>query len=162
MTPELTLAVIFLAPVLLLTLFKINAATVFLSLCLGSVLVSYFANSPTVLNFVMAHNAQLSTVGDHTNEILLLLTPVILTMIFMMRTIHGKGHALMNLLPAVGVGFLGALLLVPLLPPGLSHNVIHSTLWPQLLKIQSPVVAASATVCLITIWMQRPKGHKKH
>ncbi len=43
MTPEITLAAIVLVPVIVLMFFRINAALVFLSLCLGSVLVQFVA-----------------------------------------------------------------------------------------------------------------------
>lgn len=44
MSPEFALAAIVLAPVVLLMVLRVNAALVFLSLCLGDVLVQFTAN----------------------------------------------------------------------------------------------------------------------
>ena len=82
----------------------------------------------------------------------------------MLRTVRGRGRLLLNALPSVGVGLLGALLVVPLLPPGLSHNIVGSELWNQVTRAQDLIVGTSALVCLLVLWLQRPKtgGLKKH
>jgi ABC-type spermidine/putrescine transport system permease subunit I len=69
----------------------------------------------------------------------------------------------LNLLPAAGVGLLGGLLVVPLLPGGLSHDIVGSSLWDQVLRAQDLIVGVSALICLLVLWLQRPKtGHDKH
>ncbi len=164
MTPVITLAAIVLVPVLYLMILRVNAALVFLSLCLGDVLVQFVA--PDANSFMALFSAHLPAGMDKGNEtikIILLLLPVVLTSVFMIRTVKGHGRLLLNLLPAVGVGLLGGLLVVPLLPPGLSHNIINSSLWSQVQRTQDLIVGASALVCLLVLWLQRPKtGHAKH
>jgi hypothetical protein len=161
--PVIALTAIVLVPVLILMVLRINAALVFLSLCLGDVLVQFVAKDTT--EFLTLHNdkfVQAST-GNNTVKIILLLLPVLLTALFMIKTIHGNGRLLLNLLPSAGVGLLGALLVVPLLPPGLGHNVLDSTLWTGVNRAQDLIVGASAVVCLFVLWLQRPKaGHSKH
>ena len=84
-------------------------------------------------------------------------------MIFMIRTVRGYGRLALNALPSIGVGLLGALLVVPLLSPGLSHNIVDSSLWDQVTKAQDLIVGMSALVCLLVLWLQRPKtGEGKH
>jgi hypothetical protein len=56
---------------------------------------------------------------------------------------------------------------VPLLPGGESYALQHSKTWDQVENLQALVIGASALVCLLFLWMQRPKGHegkrgKKH
>jgi len=82
----------------------------------------------------------------------------------MIRTIRGHGRLLLNALPSAGVGLLGALLVVPLLSPGLSHNIVNSNLWAEVQRTQDLIVGASALICLLVLWLQRPKaGHEgKH
>lgn len=81
----------------------------------------------------------------------------------MIRTIHGNARMALNILPAIGVGVLGALLVVPLLPPGTAFGIIESDIWKQILNIQNIIVGGTAIVCLIVLWLQRPKtGHNKH
>lgn len=165
MNPAITLAAIVLAPVAILLLLRVNAALVFLSLCLGDVLVQFVASDAG--NFLTAHADQVpqqaTSAGNDTVKLVLLLLPVVLTTIFMVRTIRGNFRLILNLLPAAGVGLLGSLLAVPLLPPGLSHNIINDPLWSQAQHAQGLIVGASALVCMFVLWLQRPKtGHRKH
>lgn len=144
---------------------RVNAALVFLSLCLGDVLVQFVANDTTEFLTLHANQVpqQAATAGSETIKIVLLLLPVVLTTIFMIRTIRGTGRLLLNLLPAAGVGLLGGLLVVPLLPAGLSHNIVDSSLWLQVQRAQDLIVGASALVCLLVLWLQRPKtGGSSH
>lgn len=162
--PVITLAALVAAPIVLLMILRINAALVFLSLCLGDVLIQFVARDTT--DFLTLHADQVprqaATAGGNTIKLGLLLLPVILTAVFMIRTIQGRGRLLLNVLPAAGVSLLGALLIVPLLPPGLSHNIVGSSLWNQVTRAQDLIVGASAIVCLFVLWLQRPKAGGKH
>ena len=84
----------------------------------------------------------------------------------MVHTVRGNSKLALNLLPAAGVGSLGALLVVPLLPLSLSNTIIASSLWTHVLHVQDLIVGASAVVCLLVLWLQRPKTssskHSKH
>ena len=165
MTPDLTFAAIVLIPIVLLMLLRINATLVFLSLCLGNVLVQFVARDANDFFSLLESSNATGTIETTNNNvaIILLLTPVVLTTIFMIRTVHGHGRLLLNALPAAGVGLLGALLIVPLLPAGLSHNIIDSSLWSEVQRAQDLIVGASALICLLVLWLQRPKtGEGKH
>lgn len=164
MTPELTLGAIVLIPIVFLLILRVNATLVFLSLCLGSVLVQYVVgDANSFVAWLATSNAtpQIHTSQDNI-KLALLLLPVFLTSIFMIRTIRGTSRLVMNALPAVGVGLLGALLVVPLLPPGLAHNIVGSSLWDQLTKAQNVIIGGSAAICLLVLWLQRPKTEGKH
>jgi hypothetical protein len=160
----ITLAVLVLAPVAALVILRVNAALVFLSLCLGNVLVQFVAQDTTTFLTLHANQVpkQAANAGNDTVKLFLLLLPVVLTTIFMIRTVHGHGRLLLNALPAAGVGLLGSLLVVPLLPAGLSHNVVDSKLWSDATGAQDIIVGASAFVCLLVLWLQRPKTGGKH
>ena len=161
-TPEIILGAIIAVPVVLLMALRINAALVFLSLCLGDVLVQFVAgdaNSFTSL-FSSSHAIQNVTSNDGVMKIAILLLPVVLTAIFMLKTVKGAKLPL-NILPAIGVGLLGALLVVPLLPPATSANIISSPLWTQVSRGQDLIVGVSALFCLLMLWLQRPKHNKE-
>lgn len=165
MSPAITLAAIVLVPVAILLFLRVNAALVFLSLCLGDVLVRFVAGDAG--NFLTVHANQVpqqaANAGNDTVKLVLLLLPVVLTTVFMIRTIRGNFRLILNILPAAGVGLLGALLAVPLLPPGLSHNIVNASLWSQAQNAQGLIVGGSALVCMFVLWLQRPKsgsGHK--
>ena len=164
MSPEFILGAIVLAPVVVLMLLRVNAALVFLSLCLGNVLVQFIANdaSDFLTTFSGSHTVTSVTTSNSNVKLGLLLLPVILTTIFMIKTVHGTSRLVMNILPAAGVGLLGALLVVPLLPPGTAYNIVGSSLWGDVQKAQALIVGLSALVCLFVLWLQRPKtGHKR-
>jgi hypothetical protein len=159
MSPEIILAAIVLVPAILLMVLRINAALVFLSLCLGNVLVQFVASDAST--WLTAFSSPQTTVVSTANsniKLVLLLLPAALTAIFMIRTVGDSLRLALNLLPAAGVGLLGALLIVPLLPPDLSHNIVASNLWWQAQQSQNVIIALSAAVCLIALWMQRPKA----
>jgi len=132
---------------------RINAALVFLSLCLGDVLVQFVSgDTNSFLGTFTGHNAstQLIKLG-------LLLLPVILTALFMVRTIKGS-RIILNILPATGVGLLGALLAVPLLPRATAVTIMNSGLWQTVQRGQDLIVGSSALVCLFVLWLLRPKS----
>ncbi|MDB5171180.1 MAG: hypothetical protein JWO35_874 [Candidatus Saccharibacteria bacterium] len=168
MTPVITLAGIVLVPAVLLMVLRINATLVFLSLCLGNILVQFAADDvSSLIALFSARVPEGVDTSNHNISLVLLLLPTLLTALFMIKTVRGNGKLALNLLPAAGVGLLGALLVVPLLPGGLSHNIMDSSIWSQIQSAQGTVVGAAATICLLVLWMQRPKTgrddkHKKH
>jgi hypothetical protein len=166
MSPTLIFGLMIGLPVVVLLALRVNATLVFLSLCLGDVLVQFVAGDASSLHhFLSTSSVNPNHLGDNANTfgLLLLLFPVVLTTIFMIRTVSGLPKLLLNLLPAAGVGLVGALLAVPLLSPGLSFNIVDSEIWQQVQRAQDLIVSASALVCLLVLWLQRPKtGHSKH
>jgi hypothetical protein len=165
MTPVGTLAAIVLLPVIFLMVLRVNATLVFLSLCLGNVLTEFVAGDANDLLGMLSSSHATTPIHTTSNviKLVLLLLPVLLTTIFMIRTVRGGSRLLLNLLPAAGVGLLGGLLVVPLLPAGLSHNIVHSALWNQVVKAEDLIVGSSALICLFVLWLQRPKtGEDKH
>lgn len=165
MSPELILAGIVAIPAAVLMLLRINAALVFLSLCLGNVLVQFVASdaSSWLTTFSGSHTTTVVTTTNSNIKLFLLLTPAVLTAIFMIKTVSDTPRLVMNILPSVGVGLLGALLVVPLLSPDVSHNIIASSLWWNAQQTENVIVGGTAIICLVALWMQRPKaGHSKH
>lgn len=153
-----------LVPVILIVLLRVNAAFVFLSLCLGDVLVHFTGDDAVSIFTGASVNAH---VAASTIKLLLLLLPAALTVLFMIQTVR-HSQQIFNILPALGVGVLTALFVVPQLPPGLSHEITGSNVWGQIQTYQSGLVAFSTLVCLVFLWMLRPKHvgkdgrHHKH
>ena len=146
------------APLIILTALRINAALVFLSLCLGEVLVMFAGKEATetvgILNSHGDANANLVSLG-------LLLIPVVLTAFIMIGTVKGKLKLAFNGLPALAVGTLGLLLAEPLFTPGLQGGIENTVVWQQIQGLQMVAITASALISLLAWWMQRPK-HKHH
>lgn len=165
MSPEVIIIGIIVLPIVLLFLLRVNAALVFLSLCLGAVLVQFAGHDAATIIAGAAINAHATT---STVELALLFAPVILTILFMLKTVRGKSKRIFNVLPSIGVGLLALLLAVPLLPPSAKQAVMQDHLWQMVASLQSGVVALSTFICLIFLLLMRPKHapaeekHAKH
>jgi len=154
--------ILLLAPPIVFTVLRINAVLVFLSLCLGDVLVRYVASDANSLLTLFAPGVS----GKVTSfvQVVVLCLPVVLTSIFMVLSVHGRWRIATNVLPALGVGFLGVLLVVPILPPEFRAGVQQGHVWPEVVKLQSLIVGVSAIVSILFLWTQRSAvGHEsKH
>jgi hypothetical protein len=157
MDPLIILVVLLAVPVVLLLALRVNAAFIFLSLCLGAVLVQFVApDGATILASVTAHgNGPLA--NQSTVNLVLQLLPVILTTLIMIHSVHGKAKNAFNFLPAVGVSALLALLTVPLLPYGLTAGIMKQPLWHELENLQTMIISVSTLLTLLFLWMHRPK-----
>jgi xanthine/uracil permease len=155
MTPLVLMAGMIVVPPLLILVLRVNAAILFLSLCLGSVLVQFVGNDAS--SFVNLFSSS-KLVSGYGAQLVLLLLPAAFTMIVMIGTVRGKFRTLLNLLPAVAVGVVGLLLAEPLFSPGLRNAVAGTQAWQNLQQLQVLIVSASTIVSLLFLWLQRP-GH---
>ena len=164
MTPTgLAIAIVAL-PAVVLTALRINATLVFLSLCLGQVLVLFVSQDVASTVGILMSNGSTSPM---LVSIGLLTIPAILTAFCMIGTIKGRVKQVLNLLPALSVGALGLLLVTPLLSAGLQSGIESTPVWEQVKGLQTIVVGASAIISLFFLWVQRPSGKlveegKKH
>jgi hypothetical protein len=148
-----------LAPILVLTILRINAVMVFLGLCLGSVMLRYVGPDATsVLHFALPHAS--GNVSKSTMDLVLLLGPAVATAFFRIFSVKGKILTLINILPAAGTSFLGILLAIPVLAPGLRYAIEGQSIWQNLVRAQDLVVGISALMSLVYLWTQR-RGHRK-
>lgn len=158
MDPNIILIAILAAPVLLLMVLRVNAAQVFLSLCLGAVLVQFVGpDAATIVSSTSAHSRGVPSSQSVVNLVLLLL-PVVLTTVFMINSVKGKAKQAFNLLPAIGVATLGALLAVPMTSAGLTGSITMLPLWKELENLQTMILGISTLLVLLYLWMHRSKA----
>jgi len=158
MAPLILLAALVLGPALIAILLRVNAAILFMSLCVGELLVQNV--SADTLNILTSN--KIGSVSHSSVELGLLLMPVTLTVVFMLHSVHGT-KAMLNVLPALGFGLMSTLLVKPLLSPGFQKTLQHTTVWHQILQAQTFIVAVSAVLALLFLWMQgRSGGHSKN
>lgn len=167
-TPLMFIVAMVTIPVLLLLVLRINAAIVFLSLCLGDVLVQFAGqDAGSFINLF----SRSEVVRGYGASLALLLIPVIFTMIVMIGTVRGKFRLLLNILPAVGVGLVGVLLAEPHFSPGLRDAISRTQAWSNIQQLQVLIVTVSTIVSLLFLWLQRPgrsnheggkRGRRKH
>lgn len=136
-------------PVLVILLLRSDAPVVFLSLCAGALLVQY-AGGDTQLASKAAANS--NVVVEQYFQLGLLLAPVVLTT-FLLRKTMKPGNFIFSLLPAIGVGLVGVLLAVPLLPNAVSDAITKTSGWAMLQENKEVVVAASIVASLVALWV---------
>lgn len=140
-------------PLIVLTVLRINAAIVFLSLSLGYVLVQLVANDAnSLINFLAP---QADSLSRTTWQLGMLFLPVVLTCIIMLFSVKGHVKLLLNLLPAAAVSVMAVLLAVPLFTPGLRYALESSELWQQISGAQAFAIGAGALISLIFLWTSR-------
>lgn len=159
MDPHLILGLIIGLPVLLFTILRVNAAIGFLALCLGALLGSFVVrDAMELLRGYVAPNSQMT---ESVVAFILLWLPVLAVLIFMMTTISGKQRGI-NLIPALAVGLVGALVSVPFLTPIVQTDVYLSDGWQLLESNQALIVTIGTIASLLLMRMRKPieSGHK--
>jgi hypothetical protein len=161
MSPLVLLIIMAVIPVILLMVLRVNAAIVFLSLCLGSVLVRFVGSDTQSFVNLLTPSKLFSGYGV---LLALLLLPAIFTMVVMIGTVHGKFGLIFNLLPALSVGLLAVLLAEPLFSAGLRGSIGTTAVWHDVVRAEVLVVGVGSLVSLLFLWLQRPKrsGGEKH
>ena len=147
------LALIVIVPAIGLYLLRVNAAAVFLALCLGYVLVSFDSHNAHRLTNALAHNnipvhLQLSSVAINLG---LLLAPAALTLLLQIKSVNGR-RKFLNILPSVAVGLFAALIVVPQLPGSVMESVISTKYWAQLTHYETDIVGIGAVISLLFYW----------
>lgn len=160
MPNDIVLIVATLLPAALLVALRINAAMVFLSLCLGQVLVEFVAkDTDSLISFIAPNSA---SVSSSVMYLIMLFVPVVLTSLIMLFSVHGKLKNIFNILPALGAGALLVLLAVPLLTPQTRQTIYGLSFWQQLSDAQAMIIGTTAFISLIILWKQHRHGHKGH
>lgn len=159
---NLALILAIVIPVVLILVLRSNGPVIFLSLCVGAVLVRFVGSDAGLLGSALGNNAK---AASSYSQLGLLLVPPVLSLFFLRHSIRGT-KIVFNILPAIAVGLVGVLLAVPLLPGGVQHNMTGSNGWSLLVHQQEIVVIASSLVCLIVLWLaphrDTDKKHHKH
>lgn len=159
MDPLFIMAGIVALPVVIFSLLRVNAATAFLGLCLGSVLGNYVAEDfAEVLRGSLAPTPELN---EMIIALLLLWLPVVLISVFMINTI-GKKQIPQNLLPAIAVGLFGLILTAPVLTPEIAASIQATDIWDRLLQYQAVIVALGTLISLLFLRMRKKEEHHKH
>ncbi len=147
------LIAIIVVPGILLTLLKTNATIAFLSLCAGYVLLR-FSGEEVVL---VASAVNKTYVATQSAQIAVMVLPAVLSALVMRGTVSGP-KLVANMIPALALGLLAALLVVPMLPGGIQYNMTHTEAWEILDKAKSLVAGGGILLSLMTLWL----GHRRH
>lgn len=149
-------------PALAIAVLRLNGAMMFLSLCLGSVLVQYVGTNTNDLLDLISPRAGNFSKG--TIDLALLLLPAVVTGVVTIFSTSGRLRILLNILPAIATSSLAVMLAVPLLSPQLAAGIEREQLWRIISHAESIIVSSGALVSLLALWTQRRsfKGHDDH
>jgi hypothetical protein len=140
------LAGLAIVPALAILLLRVNGAIAFMSLCLGSVLVTYTSNDVDTLVSGFSNKGLLAT--NQYVQLGLLVVPFLLAILFTRGSVKGA-KSVTNLLPAAAAGLLCALLVVPLLASSLQRQIHELSTWRQLSNAQTAVILGGALFSLV-------------
>lgn len=151
------LAIIILLPLVALYFLKANAAPVFFGLCLGYVLLNFDSHNASTL--ASSHSpVKLSSMAVN---LALLLIPALVTLISQIGSVkHNNRYT--NLLPALSVGVLAALLIIPLMPGSIAHSIYATSLWPKLTQYRAAIVGVGALITILFFWLNSKRKEEKH
>lgn len=157
MTYLIVLIALALVPVLAIMLLRVNAAIAFMSLALGSVLVTYTGSDVTAISGSMsAKNPSMS----QWVQLGLLVLPFVLTILFTRGSVKRGAKLALNVLPALSSGLLFALLVIPLLPKDLQGQIHAEGAWRQLSNLQTGIILGGSVFALLFLLVTHRK--KKH
>lgn len=150
-----------LVPPILLLVLRANGAIAFMSLCLGSVLVTYAA--PDMTDFLTQVVGLSVLLTDQWVKLGLLTLPLLFALIFTTKTVTGSKQVL-NAVPALATGLLLALLVIPLLPSDLQHTIEQHDAWQTLANLRTAVLFGGAFFSLLFLLMtnRSSKHEDKH
>lgn len=142
-----------------LLLLRTNAGVVFFSLCAGSVLANQLGGEASLLSSTVIKNGEINHGVVYIGMIVL---PALLSAIFMRGSVKSSKF-IFNLVPAVAVGALMALLVVPLLPADLRGLLSNNVTWDILQQYQPVILVGGiiSSVLLLALTAHRPKKDKK-
>lgn len=153
MSYNLALIIALAGPAILLTVLRINAALLFLSLCLGAVLVEYVAGEANSL--ITLFSDEVGTLSASTLQLVLLFAPAAVTCVVTIFGVHGRLRVMLNSLPAMAASAFAVILAVPVLGTGLKGALEQQPAWQYLTKAQALVVGMGAVISLAFLWTQR-------
>ena len=153
------LAALAAVPLLAILLLRVNGAIAFMSLCLGSVLVTYTSSDVTSVLTGFSASKSISITGQSA-QLALLVVPFLLTVLFTRGSVKGA-KSITNILPALSTGLLCALLAVPLLPANLQQQIHSQTAWHQLSNAQTAVILGGALFSLMFLLLTHRRKHEE-
>lgn len=141
---------------LLLLFMKTNAGVVFFSVCAGSVLATQLGSEASLISFTVIKDGDIS---KSVAYIILIAVPALLSAIFLRGSVS-SGKVIFNVVPSIAVGALLTLLIIPLLPPGLSGQILQSDLWKQLQQFQPLILVGGVISSIVLLWFTHQKSKK--
>ena len=131
-------------PILAAVLFRISAILLFVGTATGILLSQYISEDTTIVfNSLVTQNG-----SDQYIKLVLLLFPVVLTLIFLRKTISGA-QLVVHIIPIVITSVALGSIVMGLLPGGVAHNLSENPFGKIVNSAQNVLIASSAALTLV-------------
>jgi hypothetical protein len=159
---EALLAVLIFLPAALTFLLKSDAALAFLSFCGGFAVITLSGSDIEHL----VGQTKITSLTSNDVDLILLLAPTLLTLIFTFRAVSSQRLRFVQLLPALAAGVLLAVIAGPMMSSTVGSDITKMTIWRNLKDAQSYIVGAGLLLSLLLIWtggfLHAKSNAKKH
>jgi hypothetical protein len=160
MNPLILLGAIAGVPVVLALVFRVSGVFLFLSVAVGSLFVSYVGDDASLAlgMVVRGQNTTLMT------QFGLLLVPVVLSLLFLRKTLP-KSKVLLHVPLLVATGASLAISALPFLDSGAQAKVFANQYGGTFRDAQDVIVATTGLLALAILWLtyhHKEDKHKKH
>ena len=155
MTPTIILGLMAAVPALLIVLLRSDAAVVLLSLCAGDVLVKFVGSDASDLVSRTASGASGWAYAG------LLVLPAVLSVVALRKSVS-SAKTPFNILAAVAAGVVFVLLVTPLLPGGIQHDLMDNFVWDKLQRYEAGIISVSIAIALVALWVGGHHGKHGH
>jgi hypothetical protein len=145
---EALLVVLIFLPAALTFILKSDAALAFLSLCGGFAVITLSGSDIEHL----VGQTKITSLTSNDVDLILLLAPTLLTLIFTFRAVSSQRLRFVQLLPALAAGVLLAVIAGPMMSSTVGSDITKMTIWRDLKDAQSYIVGAGLLLSLLLIW----------
>lgn len=162
MVPIVVFAVIAGLPVLNALILRVSAIFLFTSIAVGNFLVLYLSDDVTLALNAFSKDKNIPMIV----HLVLLLTPVVLSLFFLRKTITSS-KIILHLIPLIGCGLSIAVLTLPILPNEVQGQIFGLPSGDVFKNSQDLIVSITAVLVLLLMWRtygQHADGNhaKKH
>ena len=148
MTPLILLAVIAGLPVLLALLLRVNAVFLFMSVAAGNLLVRYVGDDADLALGMVVRDADAPIIA----KFVLQLAPVILTILFLRKTLP-RSKMLLHVIPCIAVGLSLGVFVLTFLTSSVQAKVYDSPYGDILKTSQDVIIGAAVVLTLLLAWL---------
>jgi hypothetical protein len=143
--------------VLLGLAFRVSAVFLFISVVSGSLLVQFMGDD-AILAAGMLFKGQNA---DVMTQFALLFLPLILTMLFMRKTMK-KSKVLLHIVPLIGVGLSAAVFALPVFADHIEEQIVSNQYGGMLNDANDVIVGATAVAVVLLMWLTERHKEGKH
>lgn len=147
MVPIVVFAVIAGLPVLNALILRVSAIFLFTSIAVGNFLVLYLSDDVTLALNAFSKDKNIPMIV----HLVLLLTPVVLSLFFLRKTITSS-KIILHLIPLIGCGLSIAVLTLPILPNEVQGQIFGLPSGDVFKNSQDLIVSITAVLVLLLMW----------